>query len=124
METAVTPSEALQAVCEAWNRLDNDALADLFDAAGTFEDPLHERVLHGREDIRTVNAPAMGALSECEVTLGHVLESGDLGLAEGMFRSQLADGGGRFDFPFAIALELRDGLIARCTEYFDTAGLV
>ena len=41
-----------------------------------------------------------------------------------MFRSQLADGGARMDFPFAIAVELRGGLIARCTEYFDTAGLV
>ena len=67
----MTPSEALQAICEAWNRLDNDALADLFDEAGTFEDPLHERVLTGREDIRTVNGPAMASLSECEVTLEH-----------------------------------------------------
>jgi ketosteroid isomerase-like protein len=41
-----------------------------------------------------------------------------------MFRSVLADGGARMDFPFAIAVELRDGQIARCTEYFDTAGLV
>src|SRR4051812_21132743 len=120
----MTPSEALQAICEAWNRLDNDALADLFDPAGTFVDPLHERVLTGREDIRTVNAPAMASLSECEVTLSSVLESSAVGLGEGMFRSALADGGARMDFPFAIAVELRDGLITRCTEYFDTAGLV
>ena len=39
----MTPSEALQAVCEAWNRLDNDALADLFAETGSFEDPPHER---------------------------------------------------------------------------------
>ena len=120
----MTPSEALQAIGDAWNRLDNDALADLFDDAGTFEDPLHERVLTGREDIRAVNKPAMASLSECDVTLSTVLESGDRGLGEGMFRSQLADGGARMDFPFAIAVELRGGLIARCTEYFDTAGLV
>jgi ketosteroid isomerase-like protein len=41
-----------------------------------------------------------------------------------MFRSALADGGARMDFPFAIAVEMRDGLITRCAEYFDTAGLV
>jgi ketosteroid isomerase-like protein len=115
----VTPTETLQAICEAWNRLDNDALAELFAEDGVFEDPLHERTLRGREDIRAVNAPAMGALSECEVTIGAV----DLGLAEGMFRSALADGGGRFDFPFAMVVELRDGRIARLTEYFDTAPL-
>jgi ketosteroid isomerase-like protein len=120
----MTPGEALQAICEAWNRLDNDALADLFTDSGTFEDPLHERVLTGREDIRTVNAPAMASLSECEVTLSTVLEGGESGLAEGLFRSQLADGGARMDFPFAIAVELRGGLITRCTEYFDTAGRV
>ena len=53
-----------------------------------------------------------------------MLERGDLGLAEGMFRSVLADGGGRMDFAFAIAIELQDGRIARLTEYFDTAPLV
>jgi ketosteroid isomerase-like protein len=120
----MTPSEALQAICEAWNRLDNDALADLFGEDGLFEDPLHERTLRGREDVREVNGPAMGALSECEVTLRNVVERGDLGLAEGMFRSVLADGGGRMDFAFAIAIELKDGRIARLTEYFDTAPLV
>jgi ketosteroid isomerase-like protein len=119
----MTPSETLQAICDAWNRLDNDALAELFSEDGVFEDPLHERTLRGREDIRAVNAPAMGALSECEVTIGAVVERGDLGLAEGMFRSALADGGGRFDFPFAMVVELRDGQIARLTEYFDTAPL-
>jgi ketosteroid isomerase-like protein len=123
-EIVMTPSEALQAIAEAWSRLDNDALADLFDAAGRLEDPLHERVLIGREDIRAVSAPAMGELSECEVTLSAVLESGQIGLAEGTFRSALADGGARMDFPFAMAVELREGLITRCTEYFDTAGLV
>jgi ketosteroid isomerase-like protein len=119
----MTPAEALQAACEAWNRLDNGARADLLADDGVFEDPLHERALRGREDVRAVNAQAMGALSECEVTLGAVLARGELGLAEGMFGSALADGGGRMDFAFAIAIELRDGRVARLTEYFDTAPL-
>jgi ketosteroid isomerase-like protein len=119
----MTPIEALQAICEAWNRLDNDALAELFADDGVFEDPLHEKTLVGRDEIRAVNGPAMASLSECEVTLRTALEGGDLGLAEGMFRSALADGGARMDFPFSIAIELRDGRIARLTEYFDTAPL-
>ena len=92
----MTPLEALQAICEAWNRLDNDALADLFAEDGLFEDPLNERAAHGREDVRAITAPGMAALSECEVTLSAVVERGDLGLCEGLFRSALADGGGRF----------------------------
>jgi ketosteroid isomerase-like protein len=120
----MTPSEALQAICEAWNRLDTDALADLFSEDGLFEDPLNERAARGREDVRAIVAPGMAALSECEVTLSAVVERGDFALCEGMFRSALADGGGRFDFPFAMAIELKDGRIARLSEYFDTAPLV
>ncbi len=120
----MTPSEALQAICEAWNRLDKDALADLFSEDGLFEDPLNERAARGREDVREIIAPGMAALSECEVTLAATLERGDLALCEGMFRSALADGGARFDFPFAMAIEMKDGRIARLTEYFDTAPLV
>jgi ketosteroid isomerase-like protein len=120
----MTPSEALQAVCEAWNRLDNNALADLFAEDGVLEDPLNERTLRGREDVRSDNEGAMSMLSECEVTLGAAVESGDFGMGEGMFRSVLAEGGARMDFPFAAAVELRGGRIARLTEYFDTAPLV
>jgi len=120
----MTPTEALQAICEAWNRLDIDALAELFSDDGLFEDPLNDRPAHGREDVRAISAGGMAALSECEVTLTTVIERGDLGLCEGWFRSVLADGGGRFDFPFAMAIELRDGRISRLTEYFDTAPLL
>jgi ketosteroid isomerase-like protein len=120
----MTPTEALKAICEAWNRLDHDALADLFTEDGVFEDPLNERTARGREDVRAITGPGMAALSECEVTLSTVVENGELALCEGMFRSALAEGGARFDFPFAMAVELRDGRIARLSEYFDTAPLV
>jgi ketosteroid isomerase-like protein len=124
MESAMTPIEALQAVCEAWTRLDNDALADLFADEGLFDDPLNDGIVRGREEVRAVAAPAMQALAECHVTLESALESGDLGLGEGTFRSRLADGQGRMDFSFALAVEMREGRIARLTEYFDTAPLV
>src|SRR6185312_15339647 len=56
-----------------------------------------------------LDADALAALFTCEVTLGHTLASGDLGFAEGEFRSALA-GGGRLDFPFALIVEMEDGL--------------
>ena len=120
----MTPGEALQAVCEAWNHLDRNALADLFTDDGLFDDPLNDRVARGREDVRAIVEHGMAALSECEVMLGVTLEQGDAGLCEGLFRSALAGDGGRFDFPFAMAVEMKDGRIARLTEYFDTAPLV
>ncbi len=120
----MTPTEAMQAICEAWNRLDNDALADLFTEDGIFEDPLHERTLQRSRGHPRGQRAGMAALSECKVTISTVAESGELGLAEGLFRSALAEGGARFDFPFAMAVEMKDGRIARLTEYFDTAPLV
>ena len=49
-----------------------------------------------------------------------MLERGDQVLAIGHFGSRLRDGGERFDFPFAILVELSDAGIERLAEYFDT----
>jgi ketosteroid isomerase-like protein len=120
----VTPLEALQAVCEAWNRLDIDALAVLFAADGRFEDPLLPAPATGPDGVREASAGAMAELSSCEVTLTNGLEQGDRGIAEGTFASTLAESGARLDFPFVMAVDMRDGKIARLAEYFDTAPLV
>ena len=51
-------------------------------------------------------------------------EQGERVLAVGHFASRLRDGGDRFDFPFAILVELSDAGIERLAEYFDTKPLV
>jgi ketosteroid isomerase-like protein len=66
----------------------------------------------------------MGAIEDCRVTLDPVLEQGERVLAVGFFASRLRDGGERFDFPFAILVELSDNGIVRLAEYFDTKPLV
>jgi ketosteroid isomerase-like protein len=43
-------------------------------------------------------------------------------LAEGEFLSRTVDGR-QLHFPLAMVLEVRDGLVVRFTEYFDTAPL-
>ena len=50
----------------------------------------------------------MAAIVDCRVTLDPVLERGDRVLAIGHFGSRLRDGGERFDFPFAILVELSE----------------
>lgn len=119
----MTADEAMVAICRCWDQLDADALAALFTDDGTYEDPLKPDVLRGIDDVREGNRPAMAALSTCEVTLGHTLARGDLGFAEGEFRSALAEGG-RLDFPFALIVEMEDGLVKRAAEYFDTKRLL
>ena len=119
----MTADEAMMAICRSWDDLDADALAALFTKDGTYEDPLKPGALRGVDDVREGNRPAMAALSTCEVTLGHTLARGDLGFAEGEFRSALV-AGGRLDFPFALIVEMEGGLVKRAAEYFDTRRLL
>ena len=119
----MTADEAMVRICECWDRLDADALAALFTADGAYEDPLKPAALRGVEEVREGNRPAMAALADCKVTLGHTVAKGDLGFAEGEFRSTLA-GGGRLDFPFALVVEMEGGLVKRAAEYFDTRPLL
>ncbi|HEY3766008.1 MAG TPA: nuclear transport factor 2 family protein [Gaiellales bacterium] len=120
----MTPTEALRAVCDAWERGDPDAAAAQFAPDGVYEDPLYPAPLQGREAIRVGLAQGMAAISDCNVTLDPVLEQGHLVLAVGYFGSRLVDGGGRFDFPFAILVSHSDAGIERLAEYFDTRPLV
>jgi ketosteroid isomerase-like protein len=120
----MTAAEALSASFAAWERLDPDALAELFTDDGILEDPLKESTIVGREAIREASRPAMAALADCRVSVSQVLEQGDLAFCEGFFGAGLAGSAGRLDFPFAALVEMRDGRIGRLAEYFDTRPLV
>jgi ketosteroid isomerase-like protein len=119
----MTATEALVEVCTAWDQLDPTHLASLFTPDGVYEDPLKPTTLHGVDDIRDGNAPAMAALTTCRVTITTTVADETVAFAEGEFRSTLAQGG-RLDFPFAILVEMDQGRIRRVAEYFDTAPLI
>ena len=119
----MTPTEALRGVCDAWERGDPDAAAALFAPDGVYEDPLYPAPLHGRDAIRAGLAAGIAAITDCRVMLDPVLERGDQVLAIGHFGSRLREGGERFDFPFAILVELSGAGISRLAEYFDTKPL-
>lgn len=120
----LTPEDALRRLGAVWDALDVDALADLFTDDGVVEDPLLPHTARGREQIRELYTPSMADLSECRVTLSHVLVRGNVGMAEGRFESALAGDAGRLDFDFAMVVVLRDGRVARLAEYFDTRTLL
>lgn len=119
----MSPLEALKQSFAAWEARDPGALAALFAADGAFVDPLKPGVLVGPAQIEAGNRDAMAALDDVQIVVEHGFEDGDLGAVEGEFRSRLADGGGRFDFRFMAAVELRDGRVQRLAEYFDTKPL-
>ena len=118
-------SEAIRALCAAWERGDPDALADLFTEEGVYEDPLKDGgPMVGRQEIREGNRPAMAAIEDCRVEIRRLVADGAVAMAEGYLASRLADGSGRLDFPFAIVAEMHDGLIVRVAEFYDTRPLI
>jgi ketosteroid isomerase-like protein len=118
------PIDALKASFAAWEARDPAALAGLFAEEGAFVDPLKPAVLVGPGQIEAGNRDAMAILEDVRITIDLAFENDNHGAVEGVFQSRLADGGGRFDFPFMASVEMRDGRIERLSEYFDTKGLV
>jgi ketosteroid isomerase-like protein len=122
-DVAVTALEALRAVFRAWEANDPGALGPLFCDDGVYLDPLKEEPLRGRKAIVEGNRPAMAAIADLAITERTSLDHGDSAIVEGDFNSRLAGSEQRFDFPFAAVAEMRDGMIARLAEYFDTKPL-
>jgi ketosteroid isomerase-like protein len=116
-------SEAIRALCAAWERGDPEALADLFGEDGVYEDPLKDGPIVGREQIREGNRAAMAFIEDCHVEIRHMVADGGVAMAEGYFASRLADGSGRLDFPFAIIAEMKGDRISRAAEFYDTRPL-
>jgi ketosteroid isomerase-like protein len=122
-ERGVTAGEATRAVCEAWERGDPDAVAALFAEDGRYEDPLFPEVLVGPDAIREAVAASMAEITGLRIPIRHLVETDGVAICEASFLSELAAGEGRFDFEFAMVIEVRGGRIARLVEYFDTRPL-
>ena len=119
----VRPAAAIAEIFSAWEAGDAARAAAVFaEPDGVYEDPLLLAPLRGRDQIETGLAAAMAELRDCRIATRALVERGDLGLVEAEFRSELVEGG-RLDFEFAMAVELRAGEVLRLTEYFDTGPL-
>lgn len=122
-QETMTPSQAVRVVLRAWEQADPDAIAVLFADDGIFDDPLQPERRIGPAAIREACAGGMAAIRNCRIPVRHLIESGNLAFAEGEFTSELAETGARFDFPFVLVLEMKDGKVDRLAEYFDTRHL-
>ncbi len=120
----MTPAEAVRALLRGWEVGDPDMVAELFAEDGVFDDPLQARRRIGPRDIREACADGMSKLRNCRIPVQHLIEHGNIAFVEATFESELSDSGTRFDFPFALVLEMTDGKVFRVAEYFDTRRLV
>ena len=111
---------AMRELCAGWERMDAAAIAALFAPEGRYEGPLFGEFPVGPEAVEAACAAAFAELTEVQVPVTTLAAAGDVAFAEGRF--QCTDHVGvRTDFPLVMAVELRDGMIVRFTEYFDTA---
>ncbi len=120
----MSPREAIEDLLVAWEQGDPSRAGRLFTDDGVYIDPLFEETPVGPEAIEAAVADGMGAITDCKINVRHWVSEGAVGCIEAEFTSALADGSGRLDFPFAMLVEMRDGLIERLVEYFDTRPLV
>jgi ketosteroid isomerase-like protein len=120
----MSPREAIEDLLAAWEQGDPSRAGRLFTTDGVYIDPLFEHTPVGPGAIEAAVAGGMGAITECRINVRHLASEGAVGFIEAEFTSVLADGSGRLDFPFAMLVEMREGLIERLVEYFDTRPLV
>lgn len=114
--------ETMRLLAAAWEQGDPDAIADRFAPDGVYQGPLFDGFPVGPEAVRAACAEAFAEISEVRVPIRHLASAGGVALAEGQFLSADLEGK-RTDFDLVMVVELRDGLIVRFTEYFDTAKL-
>jgi len=117
------PGEAIRTLFDGWEKSDPDAVADLFTSDGVYEDPLQPKHMAGPDEIREGCGAGIAAITDCQIKILHLLERSELGFVEGFFASKDVNSGERFDFPFALLVEMKKGKIARLAEYFDTKPL-
>jgi ketosteroid isomerase-like protein len=116
----MTPSQAVREILRGWEEADPDAIAAPFAPDAIFDDPLQPKRRIGPAEIREACAGGIAAIRNCRIPIHNLIESGNLAFAEGEFQSELAGTAERFDFSFALVLEMKNGKVSRLAEYFDT----
>jgi glycine cleavage system aminomethyltransferase T/ketosteroid isomerase-like protein len=126
----MTPTTAFESYCEAFARGDHVAMAELFADDGVFEASALDAPVRGRENLlsqlRILSHSSRNIRTEIRVAI----EDGERGHFEGAYEAEIIGTGGkidgsphRIDFRFVAFVEMRDGLIARLREIFDTRPL-
>jgi len=100
----------------AWSRLDPDELVDYFTEDGIYHNMPIDPV-QGRDALEAFIAGFIATWSATDWDVLHLVESGDLVIAERVDRID-ADGR-KIELPCCGVFELRDGKIAVWRDYFD-----
>lgn len=118
-----TPLDCARLFLAAWEASAPEAIGALFADDGVFTNPLQPQPLVGPRQISDAVSVGLGKIENVTIRVTNAVEHAQTACIEGEFLSRQRASGGRFDFPFMLILELRDGNIRRLSEYFDTTPL-
>ncbi len=118
-----TPLECSRLFLAAWEASSPQEISRLFAEDGVFTNPLQPKPLVGPRQIFEAVSVGLSKIEDVTIRVTSSLAQGSMACIEGEFLSRRRADGSRFDFPFALVLELEDGKIRRLHEYFDTARL-
>lgn len=102
----------------AWSRLDAAELAAFFTEDGVYYN-MPARPVAGRENVQAFIAGFIKDWSATEWDLLHVVEAGDVVIAERLDRTRVGDK--RIDLPCCGVFEMAGGKIKVWRDYFDLA---
>lgn len=119
----MTPLECSRLFLKAWEDSSPEAISRLFADGGVFANPLQPNPLIGPGQIFDAVSVGLGKIENVVIRVTSAFENESQACIEGEFLSRRRADGSRFDFPFSLVLEMRDGKIRRLSEYFDTARL-
>ena len=111
-------AQLVEDFCKAWSRLDPSELAAYFAEDGIYHN-MPAGPVQGRADIEQFIRAFAGSWSKTDWEILHLLESGDLVIAERVDRTLAGDKS--VDLPCTGVFEIRDGKIAVWRDYFDLA---
>jgi ketosteroid isomerase-like protein len=116
--TNLGAGEALRALYDHLGTADWDSLAALFAQDAVFD--INAERLTGPDAIRASHEGFRSTLTNCRTEWVELLEQGDTAIGEAVFTADKVDGSGAMRLPFAAVAKMKDGHIARLTEYFDS----
>ena len=108
----------IRAFIEAWSRLDPAELAGYFAEDGVYHN-MPMGPVQGRDAIEQMITGFIGAWTETDWEVRHLVSAGDVVVAERVDRTKAGDKG--VDLPCAGIFEMQDGKIKVWRDYFDLA---
>ena len=115
----MTLQAQLASYCTAFNGRNLDAVLSLFAEQALFEMPLLGQRLIGKGEIAAGFRRIFEVSQSATITLSATRESNQVAIAEGNMVAKLHRDEAPVELPLAMALEGRDGEIARLSTYLD-----